>query len=184
MQATQECSIDGCERAGQMRRGMCRQHYDRRRNQGMLEPLPSPAERLAAGLVRMPNGCLEWTGDTNAGGYGVIRVDGKQPLTHRFAWELTHGPIPPGIRVLHHCDNPPCCDAEKCLFLGTDADNVGDMMAKGRGRQGEFQRAITHCPDGHLYDDANTRVGRDGRRHCRKCGCASQARYLARKRAS
>jgi hypothetical protein len=37
--------------------------------------------------------------------------------------------------VLHHCDNPPCM-RPSCLFLGTQADNAADMIAKGRGANG------------------------------------------------
>lgn len=107
-------------------------------------PKPRPiAERLADQLLRMPNGCLEWQGSTDTGGYGVItigsRVDGtrRQAQVHRLTWEMANGPIPEGLRVLHHCDNPPCCDAwGGCLFLGTQADNMADMMAKGRGSNG------------------------------------------------
>ncbi len=34
--------------------------------------------------------------------------------------------------VLHRCDNPPCCNAYECLFLGTAVDNGQDMSIKGR----------------------------------------------------
>ena len=105
---------------------------------GTTEPppryLPAP-ERLAAKLVQMPSGCIEWIGATSADGYGQLGVDGKVIYTHRFAWELANGPIPDDISVLHHCDNPPCCNVEECLFLGTPADNMADMAAKGRGRK-------------------------------------------------
>jgi len=98
-------------------------------------------ERLTVGLIRAPNGCLEWTGATNPAGYGLMRANGKVVLTHRLAWALANGAIPDGLQVLHHCDNPPCGQTESSdafpdghLFLGTDADNRADMAAKGRGR--------------------------------------------------
>jgi len=125
----------------------------------------SPTERLKSGLVRMPNGCLEWTRSTVRGGYGQIKVNGKQLKTHRFAWELANGPIPEGMQVLHHCDNPPCCDTEKCLFLGTDADNMADRDAKGRHGQSKK----THCKQGHPFDDVNTYMTPRGARDCRTC---------------
>jgi hypothetical protein len=53
-------------------------------------------------------------------------------LAHRAAWELNVGPIPEGLSVLHHCDNPPCINWVTCLFLGTTADNMHDMFAKNR----------------------------------------------------
>ena len=45
---------------------------------------------------------------------------------------MHYGPIPKGMFVLHHCDNPPCVRPDH-LFLGTAADNTADMMSKGRG---------------------------------------------------
>ncbi len=50
---------------------------------------------------------------------------------HRVAWVVWRGPIPDGLWVLHTCDNPPCCNPAH-LFLGTRADNIADMVAKGR----------------------------------------------------
>lgn len=51
---------------------------------------------------------------------------------HRCAWRLWRGPIPEGKLVLHHCDNPRCINPDH-LYLGTDADNVRDREARGRG---------------------------------------------------
>lgn len=48
-----------------------------------------------------------------------------------MAWELTHGPIPAGMQVLHHCDVKLCVRPTH-LFLGTQRDNMDDMAAKGR----------------------------------------------------
>jgi hypothetical protein len=92
-------------------------------------------ERLCKRLRPGPNGCLEFQGSRNANGYGTIKVKrgGKQinDRTHRVAWEEAYGPIPDGLCVLHHCDNPPCCEPGH-LFLGTHGDNAADRHAKGR----------------------------------------------------
>jgi len=121
----------------------------------------------------MPNGCLEWTGST-VRDYGRIGVNGRLMLTHRLAWELANGPIPDGLFVCHHCDNPPCAQTDPTegypeghLFLGTEADNAADMVAKGRHDNGFSAR--THCPQGHLYDEANTYVASSGWRQCKTC---------------
>lgn len=131
----------------------------------------TPAERLSRGLERKPSGCLEWTGGTNDKGYGKIGVEDKKTVyVHRLAWAITNGPIPSGLKVLHHCDNPPCCEAEgdDHLFLGTQAENLADMTAKGRrGTNGSEKK--THCPQGHPYDEANTYINKQGKRECRAC---------------
>jgi hypothetical protein len=78
-----------------------------------------------------PDACWPWTGARTSWGYGNTRVDGKTVGTHRVAWQLTHGPIPAGMSVLHRCDNPPCCNPRH-LFLGSPLDNKADSIAKGR----------------------------------------------------
>lgn len=71
--------------------------------------------------------CWVWTGPKNRDGYGC--VSGNR--AHRYSWELINGKIPKGLSVLHRCDNPPCVNP-KHLWLGTQTDNVMDMVAKGR----------------------------------------------------
>ena len=88
--------------------------------------------------VAKSDGCWEWTRGKNRGGYGKFRTrgrHGKFHRAHRAAWELTNGPIPDGLCVCHRCDNPPCCNPAH-LFLGTQAENLRDMVAKGRGPSG------------------------------------------------
>ena len=135
------------------------------------------AERIAAKTVRMPNGCLEWHGLVNRQGYGRMYSKGSMKLIHRLAWELANGPIPDGMCVLHHCDNPPCHDAEKCLFLGTVAENIADKIAKGR----DYNQQKTHCPQGHPYSGDNLYVQKkSGGRKCRICSKAALVRFYER----
>ena len=85
------------------------------------------------------SGCILWAGCKNAAGYGVFSSGknwSRNRLAHRIAYERKNGPIPEGLKVLHRCDNPPCINPDH-LFLGTDADNVADKVAKGRGASGE-----------------------------------------------
>ncbi len=97
----------------------------------------SIAERFWAKVDRREgDDCWPWKASRSPKGYGWfhappegVRRDMVQ--AHRVAWELACGPIPPGLWVLHRCDNPSCVRADH-LFLGTNADNVADKMAKGR----------------------------------------------------
>jgi hypothetical protein len=76
-------------------------------------------------------GCWEWTGGTSVWGYGMMKFFGTRQRAHRISWILTYGKIPDGLFVLHKCDNKKCVRPEH-LFLGTQLDNMHDMIAKGR----------------------------------------------------
>lgn len=98
-------------------------------------------------LKTKKNKCWEWSGALDGGGYGSFRIgsmlDGtrKKVRAHRVAWELTNGPVPAGYCVLHRCDNPKCVRPDH-LFLGTQRDNVLDMIKKNRDNSG-FVRVST-----------------------------------------
>ena len=77
--------------------------------------------------------CWLWTAYVHPIGYGVYS---HATRAHRLAWYLTHGPIPPGMWVLHRCDNKRCCNPAH-LFLGTRQDNIDDAVRKQRMCWGE-----------------------------------------------
>ena len=75
--------------------------------------------------------CWLWTGTKHRQGYGFIYRNDKNRLTHRYAWEMARGEIPTGMMVLHKCDVTACVRLSH-LFLGTQTDNMRDMVKKGR----------------------------------------------------
>lgn len=76
--------------------------------------------------------CWEWIGSIDKDGYGSLFSNSKRFRAHRVAWAIKHGEIPNGLSVLHKCDNTKCVNHNH-LFLGTQGDNVSDMIKKGRG---------------------------------------------------
>ena len=74
--------------------------------------------------------CWEWTAQLSPTGYGRIQIDYKAVAAHRYSAEL-HGMDITDKIVCHKCDNP-CCVRPDHLFVGTQKDNMQDMIKKGR----------------------------------------------------
>lgn len=97
-------------------------------------------DRIMSRLECDPNsGCWLWSGAVNRKGYGLIGVGQRTALVHRALFECTNGPIPDGLQACHRCDTPACANPDH-IFLGSGAENVADMVRKGRQVAGERQR--------------------------------------------
>lgn len=99
----------------------------KRVNQHTVLPMP---QRFMDKVTICENSCWEWTGSKNGLGYGQFPFEGENKA-HRVAFRLFVGPITDGLYVLHKCDNRSCVNPSH-LFLGTQSDNIHDMMDKGR----------------------------------------------------
>jgi hypothetical protein len=76
-------------------------------------------------------GCWIWIFKPHSGGYGTISVNYKLWLAHRLSYHVFVEEIPDGLNVLHKCDNKMCVNPEH-LFVGTQVQNLEDMIRKGR----------------------------------------------------
>lgn len=113
-------------------------------------------------VEKVEHGCWVWTSTKSSNGYGVFWWRRRRTYAHRQAYSLSRGPIPAGLLVCHHCDNPPCVRPDH-LFLGTVQDNATDMILKGRSATGDRNGSRTH-PE--RYDpEVHKRVRLRGERH-------------------
>lgn len=94
--------------------------------------------RLTDRTLLTPAGCMEWQGAISPNGYGCISWERKTASTHRLAYKLAKGPIPPGMLVRHTCDNKKCINPEH-LILGSNQENQTDKVLRGRSLKGEQQ---------------------------------------------
>jgi len=80
-------------------------------------------------------GCIEWTGNLNDAGYGVIQdeQEGKAAFyrAHRVAIYLRDGSIPNDREACHKCHNRKCVNADH-LYVGTHKQNMNESYYQGR----------------------------------------------------
>lgn len=80
--------------------------------------------------------CWIWTRYKNKKGYGIISINKRPILVHRFSYEYYYGIVDNSLCVCHSCDNPSCANPNH-LFIGTHKDNMQDAAKKNRNTYGE-----------------------------------------------
>lgn len=119
-------------------RGLCASCYSRKWRQGEFERRPRTdlKGRIERNVRKSPiTGCWNWQG-TKSVGYGTMTVAGRGTVKAcRIAYEIYKGAVPAGEVIRHECDNPACVNPEH-LLIGTQADNVADMVSRNRHAKG------------------------------------------------
>lgn len=120
-------------------------------------------ERIMSRIMPIPeSGCWIWEGSISDG-YGQISVGKKTRFVHRIMFELTKGPIPPGLVSDHLC-RVRCCVNPDHIELVTNRENVG----RGVGATAHAIRT-NHCKHGHEFTPENTMKRRRGTKECLMC---------------
>ncbi|MEU2070427.1 HNH endonuclease signature motif containing protein [Streptomyces anulatus] len=119
-----------------------------------------------------PNNCWLWTAATTYG-YGVFSVQRRMQRAHRVAYEALVGRIPDGLQIDHLCRVRECVNPEHL-----EAVTLRENVMRGANHVAD-QVKRTRCPQGHPYDEKNTYLRPNGKRDCRKCKRAADARYRA-----
>lgn len=137
-------------------------------------PAPVPAkpvdQRIRESSTVSRSGCWEWNLSLDGDGYGSIKVAGRARRAARTSYEVFVDDIPEGMVVHQTCQNRACVNPD---HLETITNR--DQFARGKSdplknfaAYYERRRAATHCPNGHPWDEENTRHT-GVQRVCRAC---------------
>ena len=140
----------------------------------MGRPKIAVEHRIWSKIRKRPNGCWEWIGAKNSGGYGSIKDSGKNRKTHRVMWEIQVGGLTPGLTLDHLCRNRTCCNPDHLEEV-----SLKENILRGEGVYAKNKRK-THCKSGHKFTEKNTYQRLTGQRACRKCQVVAKLRYTSR----
>lgn len=129
------------------------------------------------------DGCWEWTGALNSGGYGQswagVSGNGRrvQVRAHKLAYVALVGAFDDTTLQLDHlCRNRRCVNPRHL-------EPVTGRVNTLRGKTITARNATkTHCDRGHEFSGDNLMPQPDGSRACRECGRARAREYQRRKR--
>lgn len=129
------CSVTGCENIRYVR-GLCSKHYQRYMahgdaDGGLWELFNNKRDAFMSRVSKTSDGCWAWVGAINSNGYGVFRYRGVRHYAHRASLMILTSNFDRRLQVNHKCDNPKCVNPNH-LYQGTQKQNIGDMISRGR----------------------------------------------------
>lgn len=140
-------------------------------------PTDVELERFRAKLRVEGSGCITWTGPISPRGYGYFSFRRTPVRAHRFSYALSSGPIPNGLVLDHLCGNRDCVNP-----LHLEPVTPRENVLRSARTPAAINAAKTHCPKGHPYDAANTKIRSNGHRDCATCALEESRRYKAKNR--
>lgn len=136
-----------------------------------MTSMRNPLERFIE-KVDMTGDCWLWTAYIDRDGYGLFGVaTGQTVRAHRWFYEQSVGPLPPGEPLDHLCRVRACVRPSHLELVTTKINNE-------RGERAQQ----THCVNGHEFTEANTYVKPNGCRQCRRCHHDREKDPVARRR--
>lgn len=106
------------------------------------------------------NGCWQWHPVSKNNPYGQFCFAGRQYMAFMFSWWLYRGQLvkSPPLELDHLCLNKGC----------VNPDHLEPVTRSENCRRAP-RRFPNHCPKGHKYTEANTRLDKKNHRYCRAC---------------
>lgn len=92
---------------------------------------PTVKEKILSNIDIDSNGCWNWKGALQAGGYGRVRFRGKYMPLHRASYIIFKGDIPEDKLACHTCDNRKCVNPDH-IYVGTYESNNRDTRDRKR----------------------------------------------------
>ncbi len=122
-------------------------------------------------------GCWIWTGKRQRDGYGLVMHGHAFLSAHRVVYEdAIGGYLKASLQLDHTCRNRLCVNP---AHLEPVTQRVNTLRSEGPSA---INARKQRCKRDHPFDDANTRIRKDGRRVCKACCRQREAQARLKKR--